>query len=135
MLIHLESFISSQEIFISHELSLSLYMAVILASSTPITEEHTKPLDCLSEPSSQLIHHISHPLKEDVSAKVINLCFICIQVHSFASCIPTFCKRDLSVTTTAKQPSWKYTLFKHSTQAVTFCICESKLICNHFSHS
>jgi len=39
----------------------SLYMAVILGSLIPITEECTKLLDCLSEPLSQLIHPISHP--------------------------------------------------------------------------
>src|SRR5882724_197345 len=61
-----------------HKVSSLSIMAVILASSTPITEEHTKLLDCLSEPSSQLIHHISHPPKEDVSAKVVTSCFICI---------------------------------------------------------
>src|SRR5882724_6158192 len=87
-------------------LSLSI-LAAILASLTSITEEHTKLLDHLSEPSSQLIHCISHPLKEDVSAEVLNSCFICVQVHGFASCVPTFCKKDLSVTITAKKPYQK----------------------------
>jgi len=54
-------------------------MKVILASLTPITEEHTKLLDSLSEPSSQLIHRISHPPEEDVSAKVFTACFICVR--------------------------------------------------------
>ena len=45
-------------------------MKVILASSTPITEEHTKLLDRLSEPSSQLIHRISHPPEEDIWPKL-----------------------------------------------------------------
>src|SRR5882724_1163137 len=58
-------------------------MEVILASLTPITEEHTKLLDCLSEPSSRLIHHISHPPEEDVSAEVVTVCFVCVQVHGF----------------------------------------------------
>jgi len=85
------AFISSWRFL--HHPTLSLFMKVILASLTPITEEHTKLLDSLSEPSSQLIHRISHPPEEDVSAKVFTACFICVQVHSFASCIPTFCKR------------------------------------------
>src|SRR5882724_1289121 len=111
MLINLESFTkeehsSALERFSHHPISLS-FMEVILASSTPITEEHTKLLDHLSEPSSQLIHHVSHPPKEDVSAKVVTACFICVWVHSFASCVPTFCKNGLSVISTAEKPSQK----------------------------
>src|SRR5882724_2527218 len=75
---------------------LSLFMEVILASSTPITEEHTKLLDCLSELLSQLIHRISHPPEEDVLAEVVTACFICVRDHGFASCIPTFCKNNYS---------------------------------------
>src|SRR5882724_3602378 len=59
MLINLESFTkehsSALERFSYHMTSLSL-TEVILASLTPITEENTKLLDHLSEPSSQLIH-------------------------------------------------------------------------------
>src|SRR5882724_6247594 len=87
-------------------------MAVTLASSIPITEEHTELLNRLSEPSSPLIHCISHPLEEDISAKVVTLCFICVWVHGLASCIPTFCKWDLSVTTTAEQLSQKLNSFQ-----------------------
>src|SRR5882724_2369624 len=111
MLINLESFTkeehsSALERFSYHPISLS-FMEVILASSIPITEERTKLLDRLSEPSSWLIHRVSHPPKEDVSAEVVTVCFICIQVHGFASCIPTFCKKGLSVISTAKKPSQK----------------------------
>src|SRR5882724_2671374 len=110
-LINLESFTkdehsSALERFLYHPISLSL-KKFILASSTPITEECTKLLDHLSEPSSRLIHRVSHPPKEDVSAKVFTACFICIQVHSFASCIPTFCKKGLSVISTSEKPSQK----------------------------
>src|SRR5882724_5906041 len=99
MLINLESFTKEEhslalERFSHHPISLSL-MEVILASSTPITEERTKLLDRLSEPSSRLIHRISHPPKEDVSARVVTACFICVRVHGFASCVPTFCKKGL----------------------------------------
>src|SRR5882724_6697146 len=63
MLINLENFTkeehsSALKIFSHHPISLS-FTEVILASSTPITQEHTKLLDCLSEPSSRLIH-VSH---------------------------------------------------------------------------
>src|SRR5882724_6325543 len=99
MLINLESLTKKEhslalERFSHHPISLS-FTEVILASSIPITEEHTKLLDRLSEPSSRLIHRISHPPEEDISAEVVTTCFICIRVHSFASCIPTFCKKDL----------------------------------------
>src|SRR5882724_7173508 len=101
MLINLESFTkeehsSALERFLHHLISLS-FTEVILESSTPITEERTKLLDCLSEPSSRLIHRVSHPPKEEISAEVVTACFICVRVHGFASCIPTFCKKGLSV--------------------------------------
>src|SRR5882724_10673414 len=118
MLINLESFTkensSALKRFSYHLTSLSLSITeVILASSTPLTEEHTKLLDHLSEPSSQLIHHISHPPEEDVFAEVVTSCFVCIQVHSFASCIPAFCKKSLSVTSTAENCLRSETPFKH----------------------
>src|SRR5882724_5819252 len=97
---------SALERFSHPPISLS-FTEVILTSSTPITEEHTKLLDRLSEPSSRLIHCVSHPPEEDVSAEVVTACFICIRVHGFASCIPTFCKKDLSVISTAEKLSWK----------------------------
>src|SRR5882724_6504819 len=67
-----------RDFHITRSLSLSL-TEVILASSTPITEERTKLLDRLSEPSSRLIHRVSHPPEEDVSAEVVTTCFICVQ--------------------------------------------------------
>ena len=111
MLINLEIFTekehsSALERFSHHPISLS-FMEVIMASSTPITEECTKLLDCLSEPSSRLIHRVSHPPEEDVSVEVVTVCFICVRVHGFASCVPTFCKKGLSVISTAEKPSRK----------------------------
>ena len=105
MYIHLERFIK-----IIHQLSrdlhttqaLSLYYGSHLGIFDPYHREHTKLLDHLSEPSSQLIHCISHPLEEDILAEVLNSCFICVQVHGCTSCIPTFCKRYLSITITVK---------------------------------
>src|SRR5882724_1452073 len=109
MLINLEGFTkkkhsSALERFSYHPTSLS-FTKVILASSTPITEEHTKLLDFISDPSSRLIHHISHPPEEDISAKVVTVCFISIRVHGFASCMPSFCKKGLSVISTAQKLS------------------------------
>src|SRR5882724_4896568 len=109
MLINLESFTKEEHLLalerISHHpISLS-FKEVILASSTPITEEHTKLLNRLSEPSSWLIHQVSHPPEEDISAEIVTACFICVRVHGFASCVPTFCKKGLSVISTAEKPS------------------------------
>src|SRR5882724_4709798 len=110
-LVNLESFTKEEHLSalegISHHLISLSFTEVILASSTPITEECTKLLDRPSEPSSWLIHRISHPPKEDASAEVVTACFICVRVHSFASCIPTFCKKGLSVISTAEKPSQK----------------------------
>src|SRR5882672_2129302 len=69
------------------------YTVLILASSTPEAREHIKLLDRLSEPSSKLIHRISHPSEEETSSEPNNSCFICIRVHSFAVCNPLFCKK------------------------------------------
>src|SRR5882724_10181100 len=111
MLINLESFTKEKhslalERILHHPISLS-FTKIILASLTPITEECTKLLDHLSEPSSQLIHRVSHPPEEDVSAEVVTVCFICVWVHGFVSCVPTCCKKDLSVISTAEKPSRK----------------------------
>src|SRR5882724_12996503 len=61
-------------------------MIFILATSTPVMEEHTKLISCLSEPSSQLIDCIAYPYEEEISAKMNTFCVSCIQVHSFALC-------------------------------------------------
>src|SRR5882724_3928504 len=102
MLINLEIFTkeehsSALERFSYHPISLS-FTKIILASSTPITEEHTKLLDCLSEPSSRLIHCISHPPEEDISAKVVLsvfgftvlpvACLLSVKMASLSSQLP-----------------------------------------------
>src|SRR5882672_2926181 len=83
------------------------YMALILASLSPETREHIKLLDRLSEPSSKLIHRISHPSKEEISSEPNNSCFICIQVHSFTLCNPLFCKKASCVNITSENSARK----------------------------
>jgi len=56
-------------------------MIFILATLTPVMEEHTKLISHLSEPSSQLIHCIAHPSEEEISAKVNTCCFIFMVLH------------------------------------------------------
>src|SRR5882672_3588566 len=83
------------------------YMVLILASSTPETREHIKLLDRLSEPSSKLIHCISHPSKEEISSEPNNSCFICVRVHGFALCNPLFCKKASHITIASENSAWK----------------------------
>src|SRR5882672_7475362 len=90
----------------SYLLSLT-YTVLILASSTPETREHIKLLDRLSEPSSKLIHHISHPSKEEISSELNNSCFICVQVHGFALCKPLFCKKASHINITSENSARK----------------------------
>src|SRR5882672_2997603 len=78
------------------------YMVLILESLSPETREHIKLLDRLSEPSSKLIHRISHLSKEEISSKLNNSCFICVRVHSFALCNPLFCKKASHINISSK---------------------------------
>jgi len=73
-------------------------MAFMLATSTPVIEEHTKLIDCLSEPSSQLIHHIAHLSEEETLAETNASCFIFVRVHGFASYNCNFCQKALPLT-------------------------------------
>src|SRR5882672_8179795 len=75
----------------------------ILASSNSETQEHIKLIDRLSEPSSHLIHHITHSSEEE-STEPNTSCFICIQVHGFRTCNPDFCKKASPLHNTAEQP-------------------------------
>src|SRR5882672_7828311 len=90
----------------SHLRSLT-YMVLILASSTPEAREHIKLLDRLSEPSSNLIHHISHPSEEEILSEPNNSCFICVQVHGFAVCNPLFCKKASRVNIASENSAQK----------------------------
>src|SRR5882724_12489001 len=76
---------------------------------------HLQPLSQRSILNSWIIYQsplldsptASHIHPKRTSAKVVTSCFICVQVHGFASCIPTFCKKGLSLISTAENPSWK----------------------------
>src|SRR5882672_9880792 len=83
------------------------YMVLILASLTPEAREHIKLLDRLSEPSSKLIHRISHPSEEEISSELNNSCFICVRVHSFALCNPLFCKKASHVNIASENSAQK----------------------------
>src|SRR5882724_11756982 len=84
-----------EELVIPSKLS---HMIFILDSTTCNTKEHIKLVDRLSDPSDRLIHQISHPSKEQISGKPNLACFICIRVHSFLACNPSFCKKNSRAT-------------------------------------
>src|SRR5882724_10129053 len=79
------SFITSSKL--SHTISTLDSMACNM-------EGHIKLIDRLSSPSDQLIHHISHPSKEQTSAKLNVSCFICVQVHGLQLGTCTSVKMD-----------------------------------------
>src|SRR5882672_227581 len=96
-------FLGSSSSFFRH----SLNTVLILASSIPETREHIKLLDRLSEPSSKLIHCISHPSEEEILSEPNNSCFICVQVHGFALCNPLFCKKASHVNIASENSAQK----------------------------
>src|SRR5882672_7781376 len=83
------------------------FTVLILASSTPETREHIKLLDRLSEPSTKLIHCISHPSEEEEESEPNNSCSICIRVHGFTVCNPLFCKKASRVDIASKNSARK----------------------------
>src|SRR5882724_4869604 len=84
------SFIS-EELIVSSELS---HMIFILDSTTCDTKEHVKLVNRLSDPLDRLIHRISHLSEKQISGEPNLACFICIQVHGFLACNPSFCKKN-----------------------------------------
>src|SRR6266481_982151 len=69
----------------------------------PSSQNHLKLIDWLSDPPVPLIYRISPASPPTPSSKLgkstsplsnpANQCFICIRVHSFSECVPTFCKK------------------------------------------
>src|SRR5882724_4574934 len=54
---------------------------------------HVKILDHLSDPQESLINCISSEIASDVSSQLVDSCFICICIHGFPMCTPSFCKK------------------------------------------
>src|SRR5882724_11774868 len=52
-----------------------------------------KLLDCLSDPRRPLINRISSGTSSGASTRLDDNCFICIHVHGFPVCVPSFCKK------------------------------------------
>src|SRR6266481_2836798 len=69
----------------------------------PLSQNHLKLIDRLLDPPVPLIYHISPTSPPTLSSKPgkttsppsepANQCFICICVHGFPECVPTFCKK------------------------------------------
>ena len=54
---------------------------------------HVKLLDHLSDPQEPLINWISSEISSGTLSGLVNSCFICICVHRFPVCVPSFCKQ------------------------------------------
>ena len=69
----------------------------------PLSQNHLKLIDRLSDPPVPLIYRISPASPPSPSSKpgkttlppseLANWCFICIRIHGFPECVPTFCKK------------------------------------------
>src|SRR5882724_8393780 len=57
------------------------------------SSNHVKLLDHLSDMQEPLINHISSEISSDTLSRLVNSCFICIHMHGFPVCIPSFCKK------------------------------------------
>jgi len=57
------------------------------------SSNHVKLLDCLSDPQEPLINWISSDISSDTSPGPVDSCFICIHMHRFPVCIPSFCEK------------------------------------------
>src|SRR5882724_3471014 len=69
-----------------------------------ITLEYTiskcvKLLDHLSDPHEPLINWISSGSSPAASSGLVDNCFICVCVHSFPVCVPSFCKKGKTLKT------------------------------------
>ena len=61
------------------------------------SSNHVKLLDHLSDPLEPLINCISSGISSGASSQLVNSYFICIHVHGFSICIPSFCKKGESL--------------------------------------
>src|SRR5882724_5843936 len=61
--------------------------------------KHVKLLDCLSDPYEPLINQISSGSSPATSSGPVDNCFICICVHGFPICVPSFCKKGKTLKT------------------------------------
>ena len=57
-------------------------------------KEHIKLVDRLSDPLDRLIPQILHLSEEQISGEPNLACFICVRVHGFLACNPSFCKKN-----------------------------------------
>src|SRR5882724_3294105 len=78
--------------------SFGLLQNLSLDESIIVTLEYmpskcVKLLDHLSDPQEPLIYQISSKIPSGTLSGLVDSCFICICVHGFPVCIPSFCKK------------------------------------------
>src|SRR5882724_6422961 len=76
--------------------SFGLLQNLSLDESIIVTLEYmplkgVKLLDCLSDLQEPLIYWIFSEIPSGTSSIPVDSCFICIHVHGFPVCIPSFC--------------------------------------------
>ena len=57
------------------------------------SSNRVKLFNCLSVPQEPLINQISSEISSDTLSGLVDSCFICICMHGFPVCIPSFCKK------------------------------------------
>src|SRR5882724_6599190 len=70
-----------------------------------------KLLNHLSDLQEPLINQISSEISSGTSSGLVDSCFICVHVHGFPVCIPSFCKKGKPL--------------KNKRQLLNLCQCES----------
>src|SRR5882724_2833019 len=84
--------------------SFGLFQNPSLDKSIIVTLEYTvlkcvKLLDHLSDLHEPLINWISSGSSPPASSGPVDNCFICVCVHSFPVCVPSFCKKGKTLKT------------------------------------
>jgi len=59
-------------------------------------------LDQLSDPHMSLFNHITPAQPSIISSEPVDKCFVCVRVHGFPVCVPSFCKKGHSL----KNKNW-----------------------------
>jgi len=109
------SYLSSISMLMSFDLLQNLSSdesITVTLEYTPST--HVKLLDHLSDPQEPLINRISSEISSGISSRPVSSCFICIHVHGFPVCVPSFCKKGKPLKT-------KHWLLRKLLQRLNLC--------------
>jgi len=95
---HLTSFLKSTLMsLVFYETHPQMKVLIIILEYT--ISKCVKLLDCLSDPHKPLINRISSGSSPAASSGPVDNCFICVHVHGFPICVPSFCKKGKTLKT------------------------------------